>query len=115
MELGSCWKLLRFNLFGLPTGLLSSFSAYWRVWNPSCVETWDLSPLGQGPEIYAQTYLHYGAGVMRYRFDNAVQPPNFHQATVNGVGYGEADIAAVAKRGGASKVLFAQKRAEAAE
>ena len=95
MELGSCWKLLRFNLFGLPTGLLSSFSAYWRVWNPSCIETWDTRPEGLQPIFYAQNYLHAGAGVMRYQFDSTVKPPNFHQAT----GYGEADIAAAANEG----------------
>ena len=95
MELGSCWKLLRFNLFGLPTGRLSSFSAYWRVWNPSCVETWDISPQGLQPIHYAQTWLHNGAGVMRYCFSSTVQPPNFHQST----GYGEADIAAVSNEG----------------
>lgn len=99
MELGSCWKLLRFDLFGLPTGLLSAFSAYWRVWNPSCTEVWDTRPEGLQPIFYAQNYLHNGAGVMRYRFDSTVQPPNFHQATVSNVGYGEADIAAYSNEG----------------
>ena len=35
MELASCWRLLKFSFLGLPAGLVTGLTAWWRVWNPS--------------------------------------------------------------------------------
>ncbi|MBQ2629420.1 MAG: hypothetical protein IJG13_07065 [Kiritimatiellae bacterium] len=92
MELGASWNLLRFNLYALPTGLLSNLEAWWRVWNPSCIEDLDMTPGGGAHVVRAQTYLHNGAGVMRYNFSSSIQPPKYHQGT----GYGEVNLASIA-------------------
>lgn len=92
MELGSSFQLLRFNIYALPTGLLSSFSAWWRIWNPSCIEDLDMTPGGGAHVVRAQNYLHNGAGVLRYNFSSSIQPPKYHQGT----GYGEINLASIA-------------------
>lgn len=100
IELGSCWRLLRFGFRGLPTGMGSVFKAWWRVWNPSCLADTDLGGLGLNHTVEAWTQLHNGAGVMRYKFDGEIHAPKFHQDAPDGVAtYGEADIAAIANQG----------------
>ena len=93
MELGASWKLLRFNFRALPVGLPTIHHAYWRIWNPSCLYVKD-TPL-KPYAVEAYTYLHSGAGVMRYKFSSEIHTPKWHESS----GYGEADIAGVANEG----------------
>lgn len=96
MEYGGCWNARKFNLYALPIGSASSFSAKLRVWNGSLINT--------GPDVqYAYPvylpghstckyfdYQYNDAGNLRYNFSKELMPPNQYVAT----GYGEVNIAA---------------------
>ena len=96
MEYGGCWNARKFNLYALPVGKASSFSAKLRVWNGSLINT--------GPAVqYAYPvylaghstceyfdYQYNNAGNLRYNFSKDLMPPSQYAAT----GYGEIDIAA---------------------
>lgn len=97
MELGTSFRLLRFNLHAFPIGSCSAFKAYWRVWNPSC-----MMRFFDGGDFWppvAYTSLHDGAGVMRYNFAAEKKPPKYHTAS----GYGAANVVGAANHGTANE------------
>lgn len=99
MELGTSFRCLRFNFHAFPIGSCSSFRAFWRVWNPSCV----LRYFDGMWETLAYTSLHDGAGVMRYNFAAEMKPPKYHTAS----GYGTANVVGAANHGEANESFHA--------
>lgn len=92
MELAANFRLLRFQLRALPIGKLSSFSAYWRVWNPSCIHHHDTSGQNTWSATCFTSLHNTDGGKMYYNFSNEIKPPKFHY----GSGHGTADIAGAA-------------------
>jgi len=75
LEIGASWKSSAFNLYAFPTGMCSSFKAYWRIWNPSTVHS-ETSSDGAVDDNGSYGYVKNDAGVIHYVFSEDLQPPN---------------------------------------